>query len=68
MASVVLRMSGINKEHELHTRRKGRNASVGIVLGLFVALIFAVTMVKLSKPQSEDIKAPNFSLDAVTSE
>ena len=61
-------MSGINKEHELHTRRKGRNASVGIVLGLFVALIFAVTMVKLSKPQSEDIKAPNFSLDAVTSE
>lgn len=61
-------MSGILKEHELHTRRKGRNASVGIVLALFVALIFAVSMVKLSIPQGDDIKAPNFSLDAVRSE
>lgn len=61
-------MSGIHKEHELHTRRKGRNASVGIALALFVALIFAVSMVKLSIPQGDDIKAPNFSLDAVRSE
>ena len=59
-------MSGIHKEHELHTRRKGRNASVGIALGLFVVLIFAVSMVKLSQPQGVDIKAPNFSLDAVS--
>lgn len=59
-------MSGINKVHELHTRRKGRNTSLGIVLALFVGLIFAVTMVKLSKPQSVDINAPNFSVDAVT--
>ncbi|MBL4873809.1 MAG: cytochrome C oxidase assembly protein [Rhodobacteraceae bacterium] len=59
-------MSGIHKVHELHTRRKGRNASLGIVLALFVGLIFAVTMVKLSKPQSVDTKAPNYSIDAVT--
>jgi len=59
-------MSGIQKEHELHTRRKGRNTSVGIALGLFVALIFAVSIVKLSQPQGVDIKAPNFSLDAVS--
>lgn len=59
-------MPGFHKDHELHTRRKGRNASLGIALALFVALIFAVSIVKLSQPQSEDIKAPNFSLDAVS--
>ncbi|OUS05108.1 hypothetical protein A9Q96_13495 [Rhodobacterales bacterium 52_120_T64] len=59
-------MPGIHKEHELHTRRKGRNASVGIALALFVGLIFAVSIVKLSMPQDVDIKAPNFSLDAVS--
>lgn len=57
-------MSGIRKEHELHTRRRGRNLSVGLVLLAFVGLIFGVTIVKLSKPQSVDIHAPNFSLDA----
>ena len=61
-------MSGIHTEHELHTRRKGRNASVGIALALFVGLIFAVSIVKLSQPQGVNIKAPNFSLDAVVSE
>ncbi|MHA1127890.1 MAG: hypothetical protein ACTSRN_02935, partial [Alphaproteobacteria bacterium] len=61
-------MSGFHKEHELHTRRKGRNISLGIALGLFVALIFAVSIVKLSQPQGVNIKAPNFSLDAVVSE
>ena len=61
-------MSGIHKEHELHTRRKGRNISLGIALALFVGLIFAVSIVKLSQPQGVNIKAPNFSLDAVVSE
>jgi hypothetical protein len=61
-------MAGIQKEHELHKRRKGRNVSVGVALGLFVALIFAVSIVKLSQPQGVDIAAPNFSLDAVTQE
>lgn len=61
-------MSGFRQEHELRTRRKGRNVSLGISLALFVALIFAVSIVKLSTPQGENINAPNFSLDAVTSE
>ncbi len=61
-------MSGIHKEHELLSRRKGRNISLGIALMLFVGLIFAVTMVKLSQPQGVNIKAPNFSLDAVVTE
>ncbi len=61
-------MSGIHNEHELLSRRKGRNISLGIALMLFVGLIFAVTMVKLSQPQGVNTKAPNFSLDAVVSE
>ncbi len=34
-------------DSELHKRRLGRNVFVGVVLFAFVALIFAVTMVKL---------------------
>lgn len=61
-------MNGIKPEHEIHSRRKGRNFSVGLLLGGFVALIFAVTMVKLSKPQNEDPTAPNFSPNVEVSE
>ena len=34
-------------ESDLHRRRLGRNVFVGIVLIAFVALVFAVTIVKL---------------------
>ena len=37
----------MEREHELHTRRRGRNIGVMAVLGGFVALIFVVTIVKL---------------------
>lgn len=50
----------IHPEHELHSRRKGRNMALGLILGGFVALIFAVSIVKLSQSQSEDIYAPNY--------
>jgi len=50
----------IHPEHELHTRRKGRNVAIGLILGSFVLLIFAVSIVKLSRPQSVDINAPNY--------
>ncbi|HSF93054.1 MAG TPA: cytochrome C oxidase assembly protein [Paracoccaceae bacterium] len=53
-------MNSINPHHELHRRRKGRNLGVGLVLGAFVLMVFAVTIVKLSQPQSEDTKAPNY--------
>ena len=33
-------------EHELHTRRRGRNFGVGLLLVSFVALIFGLTVVK----------------------
>ena len=35
------------KAHEIHTRRFGRNLGLGIVLGLFVALVFGLTVVKV---------------------
>lgn len=38
---------GIQVEHELHERRKGRNYGVGIILIGFIAIIFGLTMVKV---------------------
>lgn len=34
--------------HELHTRRFGRNVGIGLVLGTLVALVFGLTIVKVS--------------------
>ncbi len=38
-----------SKPHEIHTRRFGRNLGLGVVLGTFVALIFGLTLVKVSR-------------------
>ena len=38
----------LRREHELHYRRRGRNAWLGMILVGFVVLVFAVTVVKLS--------------------
>lgn len=35
-------------EHELHRRRFSRNLGIGVVLGAFVALVFALTVVKVT--------------------
>ncbi|MDF1804106.1 hypothetical protein [Thalassovita sp.] len=35
-------------EHELHKRRAGRNIGVGIVLVAFVAIVFGMTVVKVT--------------------
>lgn len=37
----------IRVEHELHTRRKGRNAGVGLILAALVAMVFGLTVVKV---------------------
>lgn len=37
----------LRAEHELHRRRRSRNAGLGLVLALFVALVFGLTMVKI---------------------
>ncbi len=38
----------LRKEHELHKRRLGRNLGVGLLLGGFVVLVLALTMVKVT--------------------
>ncbi|AXT36404.1 cytochrome C oxidase assembly protein [Phaeobacter sp. LSS9] len=47
---------GLRKEHELHQRRKGRNIGVGVLLGSFVVLVLALTIVKVT---SVGFKFPN---------
>ncbi|MEE2859264.1 MULTISPECIES: hypothetical protein [Paracoccus] len=37
----------LHAEHELHGRRRSRNMGLGIVLLAFVALVFALTVVKV---------------------
>ena len=39
---------GFAREHELHRRRFGRNVGIGVVLGLFVAVVFGLTIAKVS--------------------
>jgi hypothetical protein len=39
----------ITKTHELHGRRFGRNLGVGLCLMGFAALVFALTVVKVSR-------------------
>ncbi len=39
----------IHRDHELHLRRFGRNLGLGVVLASFVALIFGLTIVKVSR-------------------
>lgn len=34
-------------EHELHSRRKGRNYGVGMILIGFIAIVFGLTVVKV---------------------
>jgi hypothetical protein len=36
-------------EHELHHRRKGRNVGLFVLLAGFVALVFALTVVKVTR-------------------
>ena len=38
----------IRVEHEMHQRRFSRNVGLGLVLAAFVALVFALTVVKVT--------------------
>ncbi|MBE0412902.1 hypothetical protein [Yoonia sp.] len=37
----------IKVEHEIHTRRLGRNVGVGLLLAGFIAIVFGLTVVKV---------------------
>lgn len=39
-------------EHDLHKRRFSRNLGVGLTLAAFVALVFALTVVKVTRGDS----------------
>lgn len=38
----------LTRVHELHRRRRGRNLGLFVVLAAFVALVFGLTIVKIS--------------------
>ncbi len=46
----------ISRQHELHQRRFGRNLGVGLVLAAFIAVIFGLTVVKVT---SDDFSVTN---------
>ena len=43
----------LSKQHEIHTRRYGRNLGVGIALAAFIAIIFGLTIVKVTSGDFE---------------
>jgi len=42
-------MTAFREPHELHKRRFGRNLGLGLVLAIFVSLVFGLTIVKVSQ-------------------
>ena len=45
----------LSRQHEMHKRRFSRNLGLGLVLAAFVALIFGLTVAKVSQ---EDFSVP----------
>ena len=50
----------LSRQHELHKRRFSRNLGLGLVLAVFVGLIFGLTVGKVSNddfamPAAEDV-------------
>ena len=45
----------LRREHEIHTRRFGRNLGLGLVLAAFVAIVFGLSVVKVT---NEDFRMP----------
>lgn len=43
-------LKAIRAEHEIHTRRRGLNLGVGLMLAGFVVLVMALTFVKITSP------------------
>lgn len=62
-------MAGFRRDHELHRRRFGRNLGLALVLASFVALVFGLTVVKISRgdPMQAFDHAPRLDLAAPTS-
>lgn len=52
----------IKAEHEIHTRRKGLNVGVGLMLGGFVLLVMVLTFTKIT---SSDFQIPASAANGV---
>ncbi|MEM9967698.1 MAG: cytochrome C oxidase assembly protein [Pseudomonadota bacterium] len=50
----------LRTEHELHSRRRGRNVGVGIMLASFVVLIMLLTFVKIT--DTDFVRAPGAAI------
>ena len=57
---------GIRAEHEIHSRRKGRNVGVGLMLGGFVVLVMLLTFVKIT--DTDFTRAPGTANSVLGSE
>ena len=59
----------IRVEHEIHRRRFGRNLGVGLLLAGFVAVVFALTVVKVTRGDPmqgyDHVIRPELSLEGV---
>jgi hypothetical protein len=49
--------------HQIYRRRRSRNLGLGLTLGAFVLLIFAVTMVKLS--EGNDMRGFDHTIESI---
>ena len=49
--------------HEIYARRRSRNRGLGLVLAAFVALVFAVTVVKLG--EGGEVRGFDHSLESM---
>ena len=45
----------IRAEHEIHTRRRGRNLGIGLMLSAFVFLVMLLTYVKITNIDFNDL-------------
>ncbi len=49
--------------HEIYGRRRSRNVGLGVTLGAFVVLIFAVTVVKLY--EGDDVRGYDHTIETL---
>ena len=47
------------EEHEIHSRKRSMNRGVGLVLAAFVALVFGLTIVKITNLDHAEGAPPN---------
>ncbi len=56
----------IRAEHEIHSRRKGRNVGIGLMLAGFVVLVMMLTFVKIT--ETDFTRAPGAANSVTGSE